>query len=188
MKSSDPFAQLELNTTAHWFVVYTSPRHEKSVARHLEYRDIDCFLPLYRVNRRWSDGSRVIVELPLFTGYVFVRIARGKRWRALDVPGAVAFVTGAGGEPAVLSETVIEGLRRGLSERTIEPHACLTVGQRVVIRAGALAGMEGVVVRNKSGLRVVVTIEHIMRSIAVEVSSRDIEIVPNVVPESRLAP
>ncbi len=167
-RSSKP-ANLELLKSANWLAVYTSPRHEKSVSRHFEYRGIESFLPLYKVNRKWSDGSRVTVELPLFTGYLFVKIARTDRCRVLDVPGVVALVSGTGGEPAVISEVTIEALRRGVAEGVAEPHPLLTVGQRVLICSGPLTGMEGVLIRNKNSLRVIVTVEQLMRSIAVEV-------------------
>ena len=161
-----------------WFAVYTTPRHEKSVARHFEQRAVEYYLPLYFSDRKWKDGSRVRLELPLFPGYVFVRIARGERGRVLSVPGTLALVTGTGGEPAILSDELIATLRAGLTQRQAEPHPLLTTGQRARIRRGALAGMEGVVVRHKSGLRVVLTLEQVMRSIAVEVAAGDLEPLP----------
>ena len=170
----DSSAQWDWDSAPQWFAVYTSPRHEKSVSRHFDHREIESFLPLYKVDRKWSDGSRVTVELPLFTGYIFARIAHRERRRVLETPGAVALVRGAGGEPVTLPDLLIEGLRRGLAEHRVEPHPLLTAGQRVVIREGALAGTEGIVVRSKGGMRVVITVEQLQRSIAVEVSSADV--------------
>jgi hypothetical protein len=54
-------------------------------------------LPLYRSQRKWSDGSRVTLDLPLFPGYLFVHIKRTERVRVLDVPGTLAVVAGRGG-------------------------------------------------------------------------------------------
>jgi hypothetical protein len=59
-----------------WFAAYTSPRHEKRVNQQLEMREIEHYLPLYRTQRKWSDGSRVTLDLPLFPGYIFVCIQR----------------------------------------------------------------------------------------------------------------
>jgi len=132
-----------------WFAAYTSPRHEKRVGQHLEIRQIEHFLPLYRTHRKWSDGSRVTLDLPLFPGYIFVRIPRAQRVRVLEVPGVLAIVGGTGGEPAALPASEIDALRSGLSERNAQPHPLLQVGQRARIRSGAFAGMEGVVVRMK---------------------------------------
>jgi transcription antitermination factor NusG len=159
-----------------WFALYTAPRHEKRVAGHLAQRQIECFLPLYRSARKWSDGSRVTLDLPLFPGYLFIHIRRDERSDVLAVPGALAVVGGTGGEPAPLPEATIEALRNSLRERAAYPHPLLTAGQKVRIRSGALTGLEGIVVRSKNGYRVVMTLEHIMQSYAVEVDLEDLEI------------
>jgi len=161
-----------------WFALYTTSRHEKRVAHHLCQRQIEYFLPLYRAQRKWSDGSRVTLDLPLFPGYLFVRVRRTERVRVLEVPGALAIVLGTGGEPAALPETAIAALRSGLEERRAEPHPLLTAGQRVRIRAGAFAGLQGIVLRSKNRCRVVLTLEHIMRSFSVELGLDDLEMLP----------
>jgi transcription antitermination factor NusG len=167
---------LDLIFAPGWFAVYTTSRHEKRVAQHLTQRDIEYYLPLYRSQRKWNDGSRITLELPLFPSYLFVRIKSTERARVLDVPGALAVVGGAGRrQPASLPDETIEALRRGLQSRGAEPHPLLTVGQRARIRSGPLAGMEGVVLRKKNSFRVILTIEHIQRSIAVEVSGEELE-------------
>ena len=158
-----------------WFAVYTASRHEKKVAQHLTQREIEFYLPLFRSKRKWSDGSRVTLELPLFPGYLFVRILRSERVRVLDVPGVLAVVGGNGREPVPLPDEAIDVLRSGLHLRHAEPHALLAVGQRARIRSGALAGMEGIVVRKKNSLRVVLTLESIQRSISVEVAAEDLD-------------
>lgn len=159
-----------------WFAVSTTPRHEKRVAQHLDLRDVEHYLPLYRTQRKWNDGSRVELDLPLFPGYIFVRIGRQERVRVLEVPGVLTLVAGAGGKPAALLNAEIDALRAGLDERKAEPHPYLRAGQKARIRAGALSGMEGVVVRLKSGLRVVLTLDLIMQSVAVEVDGSDLEL------------
>jgi transcription antitermination factor NusG len=113
--------------------------------------------------------------LPLFPGYLFVRIRRSERVRVLDVPGVLAVVGGNGREPVPLPDEAIDVLRSGLHLRHAEPHALLAVGQRARIRSGALAGMEGIVVRKKNSLRVVLTLESIQRSISVEVAAEDLD-------------
>jgi transcription antitermination factor NusG len=161
--------------TPNWFAVYTSPRHEKRVAQCFIVREIEHFLPLYHPRHRWADGSTVTLDLPLFPGYIFVHIDRSERVRILEAPGVLKLVGGTGRQPAALPEAEIEALRAGLSLRRAEPCPLLTVGQRARIRSGALAGMEGVVVRQKGGLRVVLTVELIMQSVAVEVDAAELE-------------
>ncbi len=158
-----------------WFAVYTTCRHEKRVAQHFGEREIGHYLPLYRAERKWRDGSKVTLDLPLFPGYIFVHIEKLERVRVLNVPGTLAIVCGTGHEPAPLPDDAIDALRMGQEQRRIEPHPLLTAGQQVRIRSGAFAGMEGVVVRKKSGLRVVLTLQQIMQSIAIEVDESDID-------------
>ena len=95
MAATLPDAPCESN----WFAVYTASRHEKRVAQHLTQREIEFYLPLYRSARKWRDGSKVTLELPLFPGYLFVHIKRSERVRVLNVPGALAVVGGTGASP-----------------------------------------------------------------------------------------
>jgi transcription antitermination factor NusG len=158
----------------HWYAIYTSPRHEKRVSEHLAHRRVDCFLPLFRSVHRWKNGCKVQVELPLFPGYLFVNIPHGERVRVLDVPGVLSFV-GPRGEPAQLPDIEIETLRSGLHLERFEPYRGLAIGQKVRINAGALQGLEGVMVRNANGLRVVITVDLIQQSVAVELDADAVE-------------
>ena len=159
-----------------WFAVYTTTRHEKKIAQHMEMREIEHFLPLYSAQRRWKDGSKVTLELPLFPSYIFVRIPRQQRGRVLEVPGVLSIVGGTGREPAVLASEQVEAIRHGLSQEKVEPHPLLMAGQRGRIREGAFAGVEGIVVRVRDAYRVVLTVELIMQSIAVEVDAANLDI------------
>ena len=161
--------------TSSWFALYTTCRHEKRIAQHLTQREIEHYLPLYRANRKWRDGSKVTLELPLFPSYIFVHIKRSERGSVLSVPGALAMVGGTGGEPAPVPDVTIEALRNGLQEHKIEPHPLLRIGQIARIRSGPFAGMKGIVVRRKGGCRVVLTLEQIMQSVAIEVDEGDLE-------------
>jgi transcription antitermination factor NusG len=167
-----------------WFAVYTSPRHEKRVDRYLTTRQIEHYLPLYHPRHRWADGSTVTLDLPLFPGYIFVRIDRSERVRVLEVPGVLTVVGGPGRQPASLPESEIEALRAGLHLRRAAPHPLLRAGQRARIRSGALAGMEGVVVRQKGSLRVVLTVNLILQSVAVEVDGSELELMDSSVPST----
>ena len=167
---------LSSSTERRWFAVYTTCRHEKRVAQHLEQRQIEHYLPLYRTQHRWKDGSRVMVDLPLFPGYVFVRVGWRDRVGVLAVPGVVSMI-GTALRPAPLPDFEVERLRTGLDPMQAEPHPLVTVGQRARIKAGALAGVEGIVIRKKSGIRVVLTLSLLMQSIAIEVDGDDVEFV-----------
>ena len=159
---------------SHWYAVYTSPRHEKYVSEHLRQRSIEQFLPLYQRVHRWKNGCKARVELPLFPGYLFVKISRRQRVRVLELPGVISFV-GTRTEPALLSEFEIETLRAGLHLHKFEPYQQLVVGQKVQITTGPLTGLMGVLVRHANGYRVVITVELIHQSVAVELDAHDVE-------------
>jgi transcription antitermination factor NusG len=156
-----------------WYAVYTCVRHEKRVAEQMEQRQLRSFLPLYRALHRWKD-RRKEVELALFPGYVFVQMALENRLRVLEIPSVVRLVSFQG-KPAPLPQEEIERLRQGVTARVrMEPHPYLQAGRRVRVRSGPVAGLEGVLVRRKEGARLVVSIEMLMRSVAVEIDEADV--------------
>ena len=157
-----------------WYAAHIRSRHEKKVAKQLEERKIDHLLPLYVVSKRWSD--RVArVELPLFPGYLFVHIPLENRLNVLQVPGVVGLVSSRG-EPVPLPDPDLERLRRCLSNQVkAEPHPYLKIGTKVRIINGAMQGLEGILLKQKDSVRVVISVEQIMRSIAVDISFADIE-------------
>ena len=167
------FALPDCFAEPHWYAAYTRAQHEKSVAAELGMREVEHFLPLYSCVRRWKD-RRVQLELPLFPGYVFVRLALRDRLRVLQIPSVVRLV-GFSGQPTALPDTEMEIMRSGLSQSSCaEPHPFLTVGRRVRITGGPFAGLEGVLRRKKSGTRVVVSLGLIQRSVAVDVDIADV--------------
>lgn len=156
-----------------WYAAYTSANHEKRVAEQLAQKGIENFLPLYESVRRWKD-RRVRLRLPLFPGYVFVRLPLSEKLKVLQVSG-LARLVGFGDRPVSLPEEEVESLRRGACGGVrMEPHPHLTEGRRVRIVRGPLTGMEGILVKKKSGMRLVLSIDLIMRSIAVDVDAADV--------------
>ncbi len=156
-----------------WYAAYTRANHEKRVRDQLEQRSVESFLPLYGTSRRWKDRW-MRLRMPLFPGYVFVRMAPVDRLRVLQVPSVVRLV-GFDGHLSQLPDEEIEGLKKGLAGVRAEPHPFLTVGRRVRIKCGPLEGRQGVLLRRKGILRVVLSIDLIMRSIAVDIDVADVE-------------
>lgn len=169
-------SELPVAEGGRWYAAYTICRHEKRVAEHFRQRSIEHFLPLYAEHRKWRDGSRVALELPLFPSYIFVRMMRQDRAHVLSVPGLLTLVGGTGGSPAALADATVEALRQGVRDGRVTPHERVTAGQRVRICAGAFAGMTGIVMRKKNAFRVVLTLEQIHQSVAVEVDEADLEL------------
>ena len=174
---SAPITNPEVNCAGsglNWYALYTCPRHEKCVAQQIEQRSISCFLPLYRSVRRWKDRRKEL-ELALFPGYVFVRLAAEDRLRVLQLPSAVRLVS-FNGQPAILPDAEIDGLRQRLTGGIcVEPHPYLRVGKLVRVRGGPMQGLEGIIVRRKDRCRLVFSLDLIMRSVAVEVDEAEVE-------------
>jgi transcription antitermination factor NusG len=159
-----------------WFAAYTFSCHEKRVAQHLSTHHIECFLPVHKQINRWKNGLRVLIERPLFPGYVFVKIGVREKVRVLDLPG-VHSIVGAGRQPIALPYEEIEALRRGMPLLNAEPHPLVKSGEIVLIRKGPLEGMTGIVDRLKNKTRVILTLDLIMKSISVEVDGQDLEVI-----------
>jgi len=159
---------------ARWYAAYTNANHEKRVAQQLQLREVQHFLPTYSSMRRWKD-RRVTLQLPLFPGYVFVRMALRDRLRILQVPG-LAYLVGFDGSPAALQDSEIESLREKLAEGArFEPHPYLRIGRRARVVRGPFQGMTGILSRRKNGARLVLSLDLISRSIALEIDPADLE-------------
>ncbi|MGB7436459.1 MAG: UpxY family transcription antiterminator [Candidatus Acidiferrum sp.] len=174
-QTADAFREHALaETEARWYAAYTCANREKKAASEILRRGVEAFLPLYHTARRWSD-RRVELQLPLFKGYVFVHLPLFERLKVLQVPGVVRLV-GFGGLPSPLPDEQMDRLRAGLDGCSrVEPHPFLTVGRRVTIKRGPLAGMSGILLRRKGRLRLVVSISLIQRAVSVDADEADVE-------------
>ena len=156
-----------------WHAAYTIANHEKRVAQQLTWRSVEHFLPVYESVRRWKD-RRVRLQLPLFPGYVFVRLALRDRLRVLAVPG-VARLVGFDGRPTVVPAEDIEAIRACLEgNRNVQPHPYVRCGQRVRVLSGPLAGFSGILVRQKNRTRFVVSFDVLERSVSVELEGTEV--------------
>jgi transcription antitermination factor NusG len=153
-----------------WFALTVRPQHEKSVAERLVAKSLAGYTPLYRARRRWSDRTQT-VDLPLFPRYVFCRFGFNDRLKVLGTLG-VNSVVGFGGKPAPISDAEIDALQKVVgSGLPCLPWSHLRLGQRVRILGGALAGMGGILAREKGASRVVVNVDLLQRAVAVEIDS-----------------
>lgn len=157
-----------------WFAIYTASNHEKRVAQHLEAKDVETFLPLYSVTRRWKNRTTAKLELPIFPGYVFARFDPARRTRVLEVPMVYSIVSSRG-IPSLLPDEEIARLRLALEIRQSHPYPYVKIGNRVRVRSGPLAGLEGIVVRTYGRLSVVLSVDMIQKSVAVHVEADELE-------------
>lgn len=157
-----------------WFAAYTYPRHEKKAQTYLKMRGIETFLPLYKESHLWKNGVRALVEMPLFPSYLFVKVAAADRLKVVQTP-SIASLVGSGGVPTPIPSEEIERLFAGSLHINLKPHPYLTTGDRVRIKSGPLADMEGVLVNFKNHWRVVISIELLRQAVSVEVGPNEIE-------------
>jgi transcription antitermination factor NusG len=168
-----------------WYALYTRHQHEKSVANLLTCKGFETFLPQYVTVHLWKNGAKQL-SLPLFSCYVFLR-GPVHRWLPILTTPGIHTVVGFGGQPAMIPRSEIEAIRRVVeSPVKAEPHPFIKCGERVRIKVGPLQGLEGVLVRKKNLWKLLLSVEMLERSVAVEV---DAAIVERVYPaKPRLVP
>jgi transcription antitermination factor NusG len=162
---------------SHWYAIHTMARHEKWIAQQLQEKRVFTFLPLLQQIHRWSDRQNK-VEVPLFSCYAFVRIARTaeNRLKVLRIPGVLGFV-GSERQGTPIPDEQIESLRKAISENIpCFPHPFMRAGRRVRIRGGSLDGVEGILVRQGRDQSLVVSVELLHRSVAIRVEGYEIDL------------
>jgi len=153
-----------------WFAFKVRPNHERTAALGLSNWGWEAYLPLHRVRRRWSDREKEM-EAVLFPGYVFCRCGRPDLIRVLNSPG-IQSVVGTARNPVPVEDSEMSAVRKLVSSgKPILPWPYVRIGQSVMVDHGPLAYLRGVVVRIKDSCRVVVSVEALGCSVAVEVDS-----------------
>ena len=150
------------------FALQVRTRHEQETAAFLQYNEYECFLPLYKCSRHWSDRIKQS-KVPLFPGYLFCRFDPLLRLPILKTPGVLS-ILGIGKTPVPVDEAEITTIQSIVeSGLSAQPWPFIQIGQKVEIEYGPLSGLEGVVIRSKSHQRFVVSVTLLQRSVAVEI-------------------
>jgi transcription antitermination factor NusG len=162
------------NSATLWCAVHTRYQHEDSVHSLLSLKGFETFFPTYKRIRRWKDRKKEM-DAALFPGYVFVANVHKDRWRVLSTLGVCAIVSVAG-TPAIIPNHEIDSIRRAIAgPYPVEPHLYLKEGDRVRIARGPLTGVEGILVRKKAALRLVISVDMLGRAAAMEIEGASIE-------------
>jgi transcription antitermination factor NusG len=157
-----------------WYAIHTRHQHEKNVARVLSGKGFEVFLPLYTAVHRWKDRDKQL-SLPLFPCYVFLNCPL-ERWLPILTTPGVHSVLGFGGKKSMVPYSEIEAVRRIVgSPLKPEPHPFLRCGDWVRLKAGPLQGVEGILLRKRNVWKLVVSVELLQRSVAVEVDASMVE-------------
>ncbi|HEX3436010.1 MAG TPA: UpxY family transcription antiterminator [Pseudacidobacterium sp.] len=157
-----------------WWALYTRHQHEKVVADMLSAKGFEVFLPLYETMRRWKDRYKKL-SMPLFPCYVFLRGGFNRRLQVVSTPG-VHMVLSKGERVAIIPDDEIDAVRRIIEGPcSAEPHPFLKCGERVRVKRGSLQGIEGILVRKKNLYRLVLSVDMLAKSVAVEIDASDVE-------------
>lgn len=161
------------DTQQKWYAVYTYRNTEKIVSQKAQSLGVECFLPLQKVERQWSDRKKKL-DVPLFPGYVFVKTSLVHRFVLLNIKELVRFVGFS--QPVAIPDAEIESIRTVVSttnDVTTEPFG-ITAGTRVKVTEGQFAGAEGILVQRKGKDRLVIQLELLQQAISVECNTQGI--------------
>lgn len=169
-----PTSNVALRKEPGWWALYVRHQHEKTVVEVLSARGLETFLPLYQSVSRWKDRDKVL-SLPLFPGYVFVRGGLEWRLQVVTTPG-VHMILSRGGQFATVPEAEIHAIRLAMGRPDrVEPHPFLECGQRVRVKQGPLEGVEGILVRKKNLWRLVLSVDMLGQSAAIDIDAAAVE-------------
>jgi transcriptional antiterminator RfaH len=160
---------MKKNTEPKWYAVYTHPRAEKQVAERLEEAGVEFFLPLQKTYRIWSDRKK-LVERPLLSSYVFVKVKPTIFHKVYQVQGVVRFVSFEG-RPASIPQNQIDNLRLLInSDAEIEVSSeKLAQGDNVEVMRGSLVGLTGELIKIGRTKRVVVRIDRLDKNLIIKI-------------------
>ena len=154
-----------------WIAVYTKSRHEKSVNELLHNKNIQSYLPLIKVKRKWSDRYKWI-EKPLFKGYLFVKSDKKNYLEIVQTHG-VHHIVKIGGKIIPIEESEIQGIQN-LTDRggRLELVDYFTAGDKVEIFGGPLKGLRGYIARSKGKDTFILKIDTIQQAIQCQIERR----------------
>jgi len=151
-----------------WRVLHLRSSHEKTVAKYLQSKGYEAFLPTYLKRRRQPRDAYEILERPLFPGYLFCWCDGSHLSPLLNTPGVVR-VLGTRENPAIIDENEIERVRAlTRSNLDLQPLGFIPSGTIVQVESGPLRGVEGVIVApDHRRQKLVVSITMLQRSASV---------------------
>jgi transcription antitermination factor NusG len=165
-----------------WYAVYTRPRWEKKVSEILTRKKIENYCPINKVVRQWSDRKKIVDE-PLFTSYVFVRVPDNEIYAIKRTNGVTSLVYWLG-KPAVIRDNEIEAIKRFLKEHEnikLEKRP-IHIHDKIKVVAGPLMEMEGQVLSIKSKT-VKMALPSLGYMMYAEVERTNVEVVKHIITE-----
>ena len=160
-------------TGLHWYALRTRSRHEKLVRDQLAQQGIEPLLPTVKRLSQWKDRKKE-VEVPLFSGYCFVRFTSDQRLPVLKTVGVVDIV-GGGQRPEPIPDEEITAIQTLIaSVLPYDPHPYLQEGMKVEVIRGPLQGLHGILLRKEKRHRLILGVRLIQQAAAVEIDTADV--------------
>jgi transcription antitermination factor NusG len=170
---TDEINQMDQTNNLNWYALRTKSRHEKLVRDQLDKQGIEPLLPTVRRLSQWKDRKKEI-EVPLFSGYCFVRFSQQEKVPVQKTIGVVEIV-GNGSRPEPIPELEIDALRRLMtSVLPYDPHPYLHEGMKVEVVRGPLQGIHGILLRKEKRHRLVIGVHLIQQAAAVAIDVNDV--------------
>ena len=151
-----------------WYAIRTKSNQERITSLSLANKGYDCYLPSYNERGRLTDRL-VVLERPLFPGYLFCRFDVKLRMPILTTPGIMS-ILGCGSKPLPIAESEITAIQTLLgSGCAAKPCPFIRKGQRIRVMSGCMKGLEGILLEQKSTWRLVISVTILQRSVSVEI-------------------
>ncbi|OWY27308.1 transcription/translation regulatory transformer protein RfaH [Herbaspirillum robiniae] len=155
----------------HWYLVHTKPRQEKCAQENLERQGFQCYLPVLPVEKL-RQGTVTVSDEPLFPRYLFIRLGRDsstKSWTPIRSTKGVSRLVSFGTEPAKVDSYLIELLQQQQSLVQHEAQQLFSHGEKIQLRDGPFAGLEGIYQMADGDRRVIVLIELLSKPVVIPV-------------------
>ncbi len=161
-----------------WYAVYTRPNREKKIIEELQEDKIECYLPVTRTLKQWSDRKKWIEE-PLFRSYIFVRVSYLEFFNVLNAQGVVCYVN-FGGKPQTIPDHQIDGIKTFVKQEEQEivlTRERIAKGSQAIVQYGPLKGVQGEVVQICGQSRIVIRIGTLGYSLHTNISVDEIKLI-----------
>jgi transcription antitermination factor NusG len=146
------------------------------VRDQLLHQGIEPLLPTVKRLSQWKDRKKEI-EVPLFSGYCFVRFNAEQKLPVLKTIGVVDIV-GGGQRPEPIPDEEISAIQTLMSSvLPYDPHPYLQEGMKVEVVRGPLQGVQGILLRKEKRHRLILGVRLIQQAAAVEIDTADVVVI-----------
>ena len=160
-------AKLVDSVQPQWYACYTRSRTEKATIAQLEQAGVECYLPLIRTLRKWSDRMKW-VDIPLIRSYIFVRVSQDNYSMVLSIDSVVRFITfenKAVPIPDKQIDTIKLLLNQGAELEVVSKR--FEPGDKVIVQAGPFLGLQGELVQYRGKHKVLIRLVEMSESLLV---------------------